>query len=147
MQIRQAVETDIPSVLSLYAQIEQEKERTVSLSRAGEIFRQIESYPNYHIYVAEQNGVILGTFALAIMDNLAHLGAKSGLIEDVVVDEKHRGGGIGKEMMQYAMDICKQNFCYKVCLSSNLKRDSAHRFYESLGFLKHGFSFQINLDH
>lgn len=96
MQIRPAIETDIPFILSLYAQLEQNKEIIVSLSEAVEIFRQIESYPDYHIYIAEQHGEVLGTFSLAIMDNLAHFGAKSGLIEDVVVDEKHRGQGIGK---------------------------------------------------
>ena len=146
MQIRVAAESDIPSILFLYAQLEQNKEATVSLPGAMEIFQRIESYPNYHIYVAERHGEVVGTFSLAIMDNLAHNGAKSGLVEDVVVEEKLRNMGIGKEMMLYAMELCKQNFCYKVCLSSNLKRDNTHRFYESLGFQKHGFSFQVILD-
>ena len=35
--------------------------------------------------MAELNGEIVGTFALLIMDNLAHLGAPSGVVEDVVV--------------------------------------------------------------
>ncbi len=146
MLIRPAMENDIPSILSLYSQLEPDRESTVSLTNAIEIFRKIESYPNYHIYIAEQVGEIFGTFSLAIMDNLAHFGARSGLIEDVVVDEKHRSKGFGKEMMQYAIDLCRQNFCYKVSLSSNLQRESAHRFYESLGFQKHGFSYQIPLD-
>ena len=146
MLIRPAAEKDIPSVLSLYAQLEPNRESTVSISKAAEIFRIIESYPNYHIYIAEHDGEVIGTFSLAIMDNLAHFGARSGLIEDVVVDEKQRGKGIGKEMMQYAMELCRQNFCYKASLSSNLKRESAHRFYESLGFKKHGYSYQISLD-
>ena len=146
MQIQPATEKDIPSILSLYAQLEPNGESTITLPKALEIFRKIESYPNYHIYIAMQNGKTLGTFSLAIMDNLAHFGARSGLIEDVVVDEKHRRKGIGKEMMQYAIDLCKQSFCYKVSLSSNLQRESAHLFYESLGFQKHGFSYQIPLD-
>lgn len=146
MKIRRAMETDIPAILALYAQLEQDRESTVSLSEAVEIFRRMESYSNYHIYIAEQQGEALGAFSLAIMDNLAHFGAKSGLIEDVVVDEKHRGKGIGKKMMQYAMDLCKKGSCYKACLSSNIKRESAHDFYESLGFQKHGYSFQIKLD-
>ena len=144
MQIRPATKADIPSILSLYAQLEQDGEITISLSEAAEIFQRIESYPNYHIYIAEQSGEVLGTFSLAIMDNLAHHGAKSGLIEDVVVDKKHRGQGIGKEMMQYAMDLCRKYACYKTCLSSNLKRERAHAFYESLGFQKHGFSFTLD---
>ena len=146
MQIRLAAEADLCAVLSLYAQLEVGGENTASPSKAAEIFRKIESYPNYHIYIAEKDGEIWGTFSLAIMDNLAHFGARSGLIEDVVVDEKHRGKGIGKEMMRYAMDLCRQNDCYKACLSSNLKREDAHGFYESLGFQKHGYSFQVLLD-
>ena len=33
--------------------------------------------------------------------------------------------------------------CYKMALSSNLKREAAHRFYDSLGFGRHGYSFLI----
>ena len=146
MQIRVAAESDIPSVLSLYTQLDQSGEVSMSLPDALEIFRHIESYPNYHIYVAEQHGELIGTFALLIMDNLAHGGTKSALLEAAVVDEKFRGAGIGKKMMLYAMELCEQNLCYKVCLSSNFKREDAHRFYDSLGFQKQGFSFQINFD-
>jgi GNAT superfamily N-acetyltransferase len=146
MLVRKAVETDIPAILSLYAQLEEGGECTLPLAEATNIFRRIETYPDYHIYVAEHLGEILGTFSMAVMDNLAHLGAKSGLVEDVVVDEKHRGQGIGKEMMRYAMDLCRENACYKACLSSNIIREDAHRFYESLGFQKHGFSFQVKPD-
>lgn len=78
-----------------------------------------------------------------IMDNLAHQGAPSGIIEDVVVSERHQRQGIGKAMMQYAMQVCQERGCYKVSLSSNLKRAKAHRFYESLGFQKHGYSFLV----
>ena len=30
-------------------------------------------------------------------------------------------------------------------LSSNLKRERAHRFYEKLGFTQHGVSFEVGL--
>jgi GNAT superfamily N-acetyltransferase len=51
----------------------------------------------------------------------------------------------GKQMMQFAMEQCKQAGCYKLMLSSNLKREAAHKFYESLGFQRHGYSFQVLL--
>lgn len=79
------------------------------------------------------------------MDNLAHMGAKSGLIEDVVIKSEFQGKGIGKQMMLHAMEVCKKSGCYKVSLSSNLKREKAHQFYEGLGFQKHGYSFLIEL--
>ncbi len=49
-------------------------------------------------------------------------------------------------MMNYAIKLCRENGCYKVALSSNLKREKAHAFYEKLGFKKHGYSFLVEFD-
>jgi len=106
----------------------------------------MKSYPDYQVYVAEIDGEIVGTYALAIMDNLAHKGSKSGLIEDVVVSQAYQRQGIGRKMMEYAIETCKGKSCYKVLLSSNLKRENAHSFYNSLGFKKHGYSFTMELE-
>jgi GNAT superfamily N-acetyltransferase len=144
MIIRVAREEDLPEILKLYSQIDNEQD--LALDDAKAIFNRIRSYPDYHVYVALVDGLIIGTFALAIMDNLAHLGSKSGLIEDVVVSESFRGQRIGRQMMTYAIKICKEKQCYKVCLSSNLKRHNAHKFYENLGFRIHGYSFLMDLD-
>jgi len=54
-----------------------------------------------------------------------------------------KGQGIGTAMMQFAMEECRKAGCYKLSLSSNLQREAAHRFYEGLGFKKHGFSFVV----
>ena len=87
---------------------------------------------------------IVGTFALLIMDNLAHQGTPSGVVEDVAVLNDLQGKGIGKMMMKFAMEKCQEAGCYKLVLSSNVKRTEAHAFYESLDFEKHGFSFRVN---
>jgi GNAT superfamily N-acetyltransferase len=63
----------------------------------------------------------------------------------VVISREWQGKGIGKEMMKYAMNISKQMGCYKLVLSSHIRREGAHKFYESLGFKKHGFSFIVDL--
>ncbi len=39
---------------------------------------------------------------------------------------------------------CQEAGCYKMSLSSNLKRAQAHAFYESIGFEKHGYSFWVH---
>ena len=144
MVIRKAEKTDIPHVLRLYARV-LDGGNTVQTETAEQIYDKMKSYPDYHIYVAELDGNIVGTFALAIMDNMAHMGAKSGLIEDVAVSDSFQGKGIGTQMMKYAVEICKENACYKVCLSSNIKREMAHKFYRKLGFKIHGYSFLTEL--
>jgi GNAT superfamily N-acetyltransferase len=79
------------------------------------------------------------------MDNIGHQGTPSAIVEDVVVSTAHQSQTIGSEMMLHAMDLARQAGCYKLALSSNQKRHRAHAFYESLGFQKHGYSFQIQL--
>ena len=131
-------------MLRLYAQPEIDDGKVLSLSEAERLFERISHYPDYNIYVAVYDGQIVGSFELLIMDNLGHLGAPSAVIEDVVVDPNFQGRGVGKMMMQKALQICKRKGCYKAALSSNLKRERAHAFYESLGFERHGYSFYVS---
>ncbi|MFH0782832.1 MAG: GNAT family N-acetyltransferase [Pseudomonadota bacterium] len=141
--LREAREADLPAILSLYSQLGQDDGTVLSLGEARRIFDRLRSYPDYGIHVALADSKIIGTFALLIMDNLAHRGARSAILEDVVVDEGRRGKGVGKQMMAYAGDLCREKRCYKMVLNSNRHRVAAHRFYESLGYEKHGYSFAI----
>lgn len=143
IKIREAVKSDLPFILALYAQPDMDNGQILSLKQAETVFAKMRTYPDYKIYVAVTNNEIIGTFALLIMHNLAHKGALSGIVEDVVVHENWQGKGVGKSMMHHAMKLCKEKHCYKLVLSSNIKRKAAHKFYESLGFKQHGYSFAL----
>ena len=146
MIVRAASEADLPSILAIYAQPELDDGDVLSLDDARAWFRKLASYPSYTLYVADDDdGAIAGTFALLIMDNLAHRGAPSGIVEDVGVRPELHGRGIGKLMMEHAMRVCAAAGCYKLVLSSNARRRSAHAFYASLGFEEHGKSFHVKL--
>lgn len=145
IEIRCAAENDLQAILNLYVQPAMDNGKVLSIFDAKKIFNRIHQYPNYAVYVALMNNVVVGTFALLIMDNLAHIGMPSGIVEDVAVDQNNHGQGIGKKMMQFAMQKCKEFGCYKLILSSNVKRKKAHQFYESLGFKQHGISFHVDI--
>jgi GNAT superfamily N-acetyltransferase len=145
IHIRKATEADLSAILNLYSQPELDDGELLSLAQAQAMFAQMNHYPHYHLYVAETNDAVVGTFALLIMDNLLHRGQPSGIVEAVAVDPEHQGQGIGKAMMQFALEQCRQAHCYKMALSTHLKREGAHAFYESLGFIQHGFSFVVDL--
>ncbi len=91
--------------------------------------------------MAVEGGEVVGAYSLLIVDNLAKRGRPSGVVEDVAVLPSRQGQGIGRAMMTHALEQCRASDCYKLTLSSNVKRESAHRFYESLGFERHGYSF------
>ena len=145
LTIRPASPDDLPAVLELYAQPELDDGKVLSLSEAMHIYSRFSLYPNYTLYMAEQRGAMVGSFALLVMDNLGHFGAPSAIVEDVVVAPALHGRGIGQAMMRFALAKSREKGCYKLTLSSNAKRERAHAFYDSLGFDRHGFSFRTDI--
>lgn len=143
IEIREATEADLPGVLALYAQPEIDDGKMLDLDSARTIYRRFAIYPDYRLFVALADGAIVGSYALLVMDNLGHLGAPSAIVEDVVVDPALHGKGVGKAMMRHAAQEALQKGCYKIALSSNMKRERAHAFYEGLGFQRHGYSFLV----
>jgi len=141
IRCRQASIADLPDILRLYAQPALDNGKVLSMADAKNILRRLENYPDYHLYVALKNSRVVGTFALLIMDNLVHAGTPSAVIEAVAVDPSWQHQGVGTYMMRYALCLCQQKGCDKATLSSSLSRPRAHRFYQSLGFELHGYSF------
>ena len=142
LRIREAEHTDIPAVVGLLA--EMDGEAPMPLSRAERILREMARYPDYRCYLAFDGSHPIATFSLLIFDALVHGGAREALLDGVVVTVPRRGQGIGKLMIAESMRIAAAAGCYKLALSSNVKRAAAHRFYEALGFCQHGISFAID---
>jgi ribosomal protein S18 acetylase RimI-like enzyme len=146
IQVREATAADIPAVLALYAQPELDDGKVLPIEEAVALYQRFARYPDYTLYVALEGATVVGTFTILIMDNLGHLGAPSGIVEDVAVAPQRQGHGIGQAMMRFVLERCREKRCYKLVLSSNAKRARAHAFYEKLGFERHGYSFRVDLD-
>jgi GNAT superfamily N-acetyltransferase len=139
--IREAVEADLPAVLRAYEEAGIGSGISFTAEEACEHFARLRLYPSYRIFVAETGGTMAGTYALLLLDKLAKRGARAGIVEDVAVLPAFQGQGIGRAMMEHAREECRRAGCYKMTLSSNLAREAAHRFYDALGFERHGYSF------
>ena len=141
--IREASESDLPAVLRAYTAAGIDGGRSFSIEEAREHLAQLARYPSYRIFVAVVGGEVAATYALVILDNLAKRGARCGVVEDVAVMPEYQGKGVGRTMMEHAREQCRLAGCYKMTLSSGMPREGAHRFYDSLGFERHGYSFLI----
>jgi ribosomal protein S18 acetylase RimI-like enzyme len=143
--IRAATEQDIPRLLELYRQLSFHPGdyKIPPLNDCQKTLEEMSRVPGYSLLVAEVDGKVAGTTVLAILPGMAHGTSSFAVIEYVVVDEKLRSQGIGKLMMEHCMARAKEAGCYKIILTSDKKRERAHRFYESLGFeaSAHGFRY------
>lgn len=143
--IRPANTADLPAILDLYRQPDMDDGRVLTLPDAERLLGEMKAIPGYDLYVALSDERIVGTYALLIMPNLGHCGTPSGVLENIVVAPDVQGAGIGTAMIEDALARCREQGCYKLTLSSNLKRERAHAFYDRLGFERHGYSFLIRL--
>ena len=141
--IREATSGDIPAVLKIYAQPTLDGDEWMRPDQAVQALQDFGRYPFYKIFVAEKDRQIVGTFTLLIMHNIAHMGRPSGLVEAVAVSPSLQRRGVGRAMLQFALEQCRAKGCYKMALSAAGQRRQAHAFYEALGFEKHGYSFVV----
>ena len=84
------------------------------------------------VYVALKNeelvGWIHGFYALRVAS------AFFTEIGGLVVNEKHRNNGIGKELVNKLIDWSKLKDCEKIRVRCNVLRKESHQFYENIGF-------------
>jgi len=143
MEIRDARDEDLAGVLRVLADSGIDGGLSFTAVEAQEHLARIRQWPNFRLLAVLAGGEVVGTYTLVIMDKLGKRGTPAGVVEDVAVLPGSQGHGIGRAMMEHAIAECRKAGCYKLALSSNVKRGPAHRFYESLGFERHGYSFAV----
>jgi GNAT superfamily N-acetyltransferase len=145
--IRPATARDLPAVVALFALPGEgnEADRTPSAPGDGETapldpryeaaLARMAGDPDNGLFVAEVDGAVVGTFQRTLIQHVAYHGGTVSQIENVMVDPRVRGQGVGASMMRWAIDEARRRGCYRIQLTSNKARTRAHRFYERLGFV------------
>jgi len=98
-------------------------------------FDEIEADPRAELVVAEEDGAVVGTMHLTVLPHLSAKGSRSLQLENVHVASSRRSKGIGKALIEWALERARLQGCARVQLTSNKLRKDAHRFYARLGFV------------
>jgi len=128
---------DIEQCLNLLSQLT----IVCDIENQEDILNQI-TQQNITIYVIEDNNSILGISSILIEQKFIHNGGRVGHIEDVVVDKKSRGLGVGKMLIEKCVEKAKQEGCYKVILDCDRKNVG---FYTKCGFHEKGICMRLDL--
>ena len=134
MELRELNEKDLESLIKLYEQLDGAN-GDFTAEDAREIWRQeIEGNKKIKYFGAVENGKVISTCYCLIIPNLTRLGSSIAFVENVVTDKEYRGQGLGRKVMEMAIEFARENNCYKVILQSASFRKEAHQFYKNLGF-------------
>jgi GNAT superfamily N-acetyltransferase len=145
---RVATRADVPAILAMLEDDEITRSRGNDAGRdrrdvvpeeadaaLWRAFEAIDADPRNDLIVADQDGAVIGTCQLTFTPSLSRGGAERMTIEAVRVRRDHRGAGIGRAMMAWALDRARERGCRVAQLTTDRRRTDAHRFYESLGFV------------
>jgi GNAT superfamily N-acetyltransferase len=147
IEVRTATPEDAATLIALLAEMDDgpQHDAHLDIEEARRIMASMAAYPDFRIFLVLADGEAVGTFTLLVFGSLVHGGARQAVLDAVVITRSCRGRGVGSAMLEQACEIASDAGCYKIALSSNLKRMDAHRFYETYGFRQHGISFALPL--
>ena len=122
---RPALIDDLPAIVGLLADdVLGEGRENIGPSLHSDYFDAFEAIdddPNQVFVVFESEGVIIGCLQLSFIPGLSRQGAWRGQIESVRVSSARRGFGLGQEMINWAIDTCRERGC-RIFSSHQIKR-------------------------
>ncbi len=146
--MRPATHDDLPAIVALYADdvLGAARETPDDLAPYEAAFDRLAAIAGVMtVLVAERDGAIVGTMQLTVLPGLSHRGTSRAHLEAVRVAAAHRGGGVGTQMIRWAIAEANRRGCGMIELASNRQRTAAARFYERLGFMPSHIGFKLRL--
>ena len=138
IRIRRCQSEDFESVLMLLCQLWPNQELDRNLVRS--VFNRALASDQQVYLCALVEQQVVGFGSLSVKNNLWQQGYLA-QVDELVVEEKHRGRGIGIQLLVNLIDLARQRHCGRIELDSAFHRDQAHRFYEGQGFTKRAYLF------
>lgn len=136
---RRALRADLPTLVHLLADDALGAQREADIDPLPDAYRRafdaIDADPNNELIVAVHGGDVVGMLQLTFIPYLTYQGGWRALIEGVRVAAAQRSSGIGRRLVNGAIERARERGCHLVQLTSDKARPDAIRFYESLGFV------------
>lgn len=131
---RRAQAHDADEVDRLYAQLVSNPAVEVLPHRLAELQRSTEAA--LFVVDDESNGGdgLLGTVFVALCPDAMFGRQPFAVVENIVVDARARGRGVGALLLAEVERFCQAADCSKIMLLSAVERDDAHAFFERAGY-------------
>ena len=118
-----------------------------TLEKIKQRWEYLHQDSHYQTLVVEQNSHVIG-YADFIQEYTWEFDGGYLRIQAFVIDQAHRGKGIGKQLMAAIEQIAKEQGFKMIQLNSGNREERypAHAFYQGLGFDSYNIGFRKNLE-
>ncbi|MBP3352982.1 MAG: GNAT family N-acetyltransferase [Lachnospiraceae bacterium] len=136
MMFRKAKGTDANQLKTLYFEylthFPPKEEQDMSLWQS--LLEKFEKDENMYLLVAEEDGKVVSSVQMAIIEGLTHNVRPFAVIENVVTHADYRNRGLASALLEKASEIARERRCYKVFLETGSNKESTLNFYRNNGF-------------
>jgi glucosamine-phosphate N-acetyltransferase len=122
-------ETDFDEYLDLLKNLTIVSKELINISD----FKKRMEILNDTVIIVRHENKIIGSGSLYIMPKFIHNLGYLGQLEDIIIDPRYQGKGIGKKLLDYLIKKSREKKCYKIILNCSEKNIG---FYQKLGFDK-----------
>jgi GNAT superfamily N-acetyltransferase len=146
MQVRLASPNDKPQVLNLLNEFGQfVHSKNAPLTKCEVILDEVLARPDTMIFVAEDNGKLIGLATFYILPNIRHAWHQ-GHIEDFYVTKSLQHQGVGTAIFNAIKKYCRENNIKVLKLASGRQLAKAHKFYTKNDgqFTEKSFKFDLS---
>lgn len=96
---------------------------------------EIQAAAGNDVLVVEVDDEVVGMCQLVLFRHFQRHGGRCAEVESMHIRPEFRGRGLGEHLLDAAVNAAREAGCYRIQLTSNLRRADAHRFYEHHGFV------------
>ena len=136
MVIRKARSTDADDLKVLYFEylthFPPKEEQDMNLWR--HLLDKFEKDDNMYLLVIEEDGKVVSSIQMAIIESLTHNVSPFAVIENVVTHIDYRSKGYASALLGKASEIAREHGCYKISLETGSNKESTLNFYRKYGF-------------
>ena len=146
---RKAIKADLPAIIALHETDDigghDDAWTLENIPAYEKAMDALLADPSEHLFVAEDQGAVIGSMIATILVKLTGRGRPHMLFRSIQIAPTHRGRGIGTAMLAYAEQESRQWGAVMAELTSNMNRKDAHRFYDRLGYAQSHLGFKKKL--
>ena len=129
MKIEELTDFSIPALDAINGLLPQLSPSVVALQESD--LKNIVDSESTKLFLAIDEDGVFGMLSLVLFR--IPTGRKA-WVEDVVVDEKARGRGVGKLLTEHAIQVAREHGAHSVDLTSRPSREVANALYQRVGF-------------
>lgn len=110
-----------------------------------EVFFDHLAYDDAVVFVAEEDGVVVGMASLWVRPRL-NWTVPEAWVPDLYVDPAHRRRGLARALLDACVREARRRGCHRLVLETGHHRKEAHRLYETYGFVDAGRRYELAID-